>query len=116
MEPGRSQSRDPHHPGWQETYTVFLPNVRFVYTVDGQTFQGDQIARTATWTTSVDQVQACVDRYPLHGKVEVYVDPRDPAVAYLETTTSPGAVFLLIFGGFFLFVGVLLTVIFALVA
>ncbi|MFO0761293.1 MAG: DUF3592 domain-containing protein [Byssovorax sp.] len=112
---GHSHARDPNNPGWQQTYEVFLPEVRFVYTVEGRTFEGTQIARTVSWTTSVDEVQKRVDRYPVHGKVEVYVDPQDPAVAYLETPTSGGAVFLLIFGGFFLFVGVLLTVIFAIV-
>ena len=95
---------------------VFLPEVRFVYTVDGRTFEGNQVARVVPWTTSFDEVQKRVDRYPVHSKVEVYVDPQNPAVAYLETTTSGGAIFLLIFGGFFLFVGVLLTVIFAIVS
>ena len=116
VQSGQSHARDPNNPGWQETYEVFLPEVRFVYTVDGRTFEGNQVARVVPWTTSFDEVQKRVDRYPVHSKVEVYVDPQNPAVSYLETTTSGGAIFLLIFGGFFLFVGVLLTVIFAIVS
>ena len=109
-----AQSPDPDRPNRLQYSTYYRPAVRFTYTVGERTFESTQVARTVWSNISRDPAQACVDRYPAGARAEVLYDPADPGTAYLETRTSGGAVFLLIFGGFFLFVGVLLTVIFLL--
>ena len=57
-----------------------------------------------------------VDRHPPGTELDVYVDPSDPARAYLEWKRwTIGTIFMFAFGGLFWFVAVLLLVIFLLV-
>ncbi len=91
--------------GYDITSTTFMPVVAYRYTVQGQEYPGTRVARVVEWTGDAQRVKACIDRYPPGARVEVFYDPADPATAYLETRTSGGGVFLMVFGGFFALMG-----------
>jgi hypothetical protein len=73
-------------------------------------------ARTELRTSDAAAVKQIIDRYPDGSAVQVFYDPKDPTIAYLETRRSGGAVFLLLFGGLFAVMGLGALVLVALVA
>ncbi|MDB4929721.1 MAG: hypothetical protein JWM10_2205 [Myxococcaceae bacterium] len=91
--------------GYDVTSTSFVPAVSFQYEVAGTTYTGTKVTRAVEPTSDGAKVKAIIDRYPAGAKVEVLVDPKDPATAYLEVGTSGGAMFLMVFGGFFAAMG-----------
>lgn len=91
--------------GYDVTSTTYAPVVEYRYTVQGREYPGTKVTRVAERTGDARRVKACVDRYPPGARVQVFHDPADPTAAYLETGTSGGAVFLLVFGGFFAVMG-----------
>lgn len=99
--------RDQH--GYDVTSTQFRPAITFQYTVNGATFGGTKVTRADESTSSSDAVMKVVNRYPAGARVEVLYDPSAPSTAYLEAGRSFGALFLMIFGGFFLFIGALVS-------
>jgi hypothetical protein len=103
---GHYSARD--HSGYYRTYTSFRPEVRFTYTVEGVEHEGSKVAREVAATNNRRAVQACVDRYPPGSEVEVYYNPTDPGVAYLETRISIGGVILISFGGLFTAIALLM--------
>lgn len=96
-------AKDNH--GYYQTYTRMHPEVRFSYEIEGVEYTGTKVARVAVSTNNVRWVQACVDRYAPGAAVQVYCDPADPSVAYLEIRRSIGGVIVVVFGGVFLAVG-----------
>jgi hypothetical protein len=108
------RDQDPSSPLRTRIVTYYEPSIHFTYTVGERTFEGTQVARNVPSNNLRDPAQACVGRYPAGARVEVLYDPADPATGYLENSTSIGAVILVSFGGFFVFLGVLFTVIFVL--
>ena len=95
--------RDAH--GYDVSSTSYTPVVTYQYTVGEKTFRGDKVSRAVQPTSNAARVKECIDRYPPGARVEVFYDPTDPATAYLETSTSAGAVFLMVFGGVFALAG-----------
>jgi hypothetical protein len=91
--------------GYDVTTTSFTPVVTYEYTVDGASFVGTQLTRAVIATSDADAVKRCIDRYPPRARVQVLYDPANPGTAYLEARTSGGAVFLMVFGGFFTLMG-----------
>lgn len=91
--------------GYDVTSTTYVPVVEYRYTVQGQEYPGTRVARVVERTGDAKRVKACIDRYPAGTRVEVFHDPNDPTIAYLETRTSGGAVFLMVFGGVFALMG-----------
>lgn len=98
-------SRDQH--GYDVTSTTYAPDITFEYTVNGATFGGTRVTRANEPTSDASKIKALIDRYPRGARVEVLYDPSAPSTAYLEAGRSTGALILMIFGGFFLFVGAL---------
>ena len=101
----------PNNQGQIRNETYYSADARFAYEVDGQACEGTKISREGVGGTQ-QQVQAWVDRHPPGTEVSVYVDPHDPTTAYIELSRrSVGALILLIWGGVFVFAGVLVFVI-----
>lgn len=87
--------------------TVHEAVVRYTYTVDGVTREGTRLSREGS-STSQAGARRHVDAYPPRKAVEVFHDPSDPATAYLEASTSTGAIVLAAFGGLWLALAALL--------
>jgi hypothetical protein len=105
----------PNNPGEIRDETYYSADARFAYEVDGQAREGTKISRQGVGGT-LERMQAWVHRHPPGTEVSVYVDPHDPATAYIELSRqSVGGLILLIWGGVFVFIGALIFVIFLLV-
>ncbi len=97
----QSQSRD--DAGHTYETTMYQPQVRYTYTVEDRTLKGDRFARVVVSSSSKPNLT----RYSAGSEVQVYYDPADPSIAYLEVHRSIGAIILFCFGGLFLGIGVL---------
>jgi len=96
----------------------YLPRVTYTYTVEGQTYAGDQRSIgdnwwTSRWLSSEAAAQAQIEAYQAEGPVKVYYNPEDHAEAALEPGSTSGAWATLIVGGLLGLIGL---VSFALVA
>jgi hypothetical protein len=60
--------------------------IRYRYTVDGQTYKGDVISYGDMFFASDT---ARLQRYPQGAQVEVHYDPQDPTLAVLEAGAGP---------------------------
>jgi hypothetical protein len=93
-----------------ESYSV---DARFSYEVGGKTYERDTISREGIFGA---KAQPWVDSHPPGSEVTVYVDPRDPATAYLEWKRwTIGSIAMLAWGGVMISIGLLVLVIFLLV-
>lgn len=90
--------------GWDRSTTMFKPIITYRYTVAGAAYTGKRFNR-ADLSMGPDKVKRIIDRYPAGAKIEVMHDPNDPSLAYLETSTSGGAIFFLAMGSFFALMG-----------
>lgn len=99
------KDRDGHY----RDYTACRPAVRYSYTVEGRTLEGDSIARSLDgFAMDESSARKLVDRYPANREVMVLYDASDPAKAHLEVKRSTGAVILFAFGCVWLAIGALL--------
>jgi hypothetical protein len=96
--------------GFNRTDTLYRPIVQYTYTVDGQALEGNRIHRNDDTATGRAAAQRDIDRYAAQQEVMVLYDPADPKTAYLETRLSIGGVILCAFGGLWVGLGALLTV------
>jgi hypothetical protein len=75
-------------PGTGDTATSYWADIEFTYDYDGETRTSDKV-----WPVAEDgsamAMRAVVERYPQGSQVSVFVDPDDPAVAFLEKRWSP---------------------------
>jgi hypothetical protein len=94
--------------------TAYSVDARFTYEVDGQTYEGSKISREGIGGDR-EKLQAWIHRHSPGTEVSVYVDPHDAAKAYLEWARSVGSIILLVWGGLYVFAGLLVLVIFMLV-
>jgi hypothetical protein len=103
----------PNNQGEMVNRTSYSAEARFSYEAGGKTREGQTISREGIMGANA---QGWVDRHPPGTEVDVYVDPSDPARAYLEWKRwTMGTIFMFAFGGVFWFIAVLLLVIFMLV-
>jgi hypothetical protein len=93
--------------GYDVRSTQHTLRVRYEYDVGGQRFEGTQVQRTGWATDDVNEASEMLARYRPGEGIDVLFDPRAPANAYLRSSMSGGAIFLMVFGGFFLFVPLL---------
>jgi hypothetical protein len=63
---------------------TFKPIVHYRYEVNGEVFEGDQIAAFLLTTSIRSHAESTLSRYPVHSQVVVYHDPRNPKKALLE--------------------------------
>lgn len=109
------QRPDPSDPSRSINETDYSADARFTYEVDGKAHEGTKISRQGI-SGGLENVQAWIHRHPPGTEVSVYVDPRDAATAYLEWRRwSVGSIILLVWGGVFVFAGLLVLAIFMLV-
>lgn len=100
--------------GTMKTATSIVVDAHYTYEADGQTREGTQFNREGIGG-SPKEVQTWVAQHPAGTEVTVYVDPHNPATAYLELRRwSLGGLILTIWGGVFIFIGFLVLVIFLL--
>ena len=122
LETHEIERRDTVNPQWMRDHpndvaytTTCSAAARFTYEVDGKTHESTTISRENLGGTR-QEVQAWVDRHPPGTAVSVYVDPRNPTKAYLEWKRwTVGSIILLVWGGVFVFAGLLVLTIFLLV-
>lgn len=89
--------------------TYYKPSIRYTYTVAGQTFEGKSIARSHDGhTTTLDAAKRITDKYGAGTQVQVYYDPRDSKIGYLELRRPTGAILILALGLFWIALGTLI--------
>jgi hypothetical protein len=108
----------PNNQGTIRVGTNSVAEARYTYEVAGQSREGTKVSRQGIGggtLKAVEAARAWVDQHPPGTEVSVYVNPQDPAEAYIELSAhSVGALILLIWGGVFVFIGLLIFVIFLL--
>jgi hypothetical protein len=67
---------------------TYSPNIRFSYTVGGQTHEGDSPLPVGKMSSSGNWAQKIVDRFPAGMKTSAYVDPADASNAFLVRHVS----------------------------
>ena len=89
-----STTRDSN--GHRDTRTTYTPEVRYEYTIDGTTYQGDRI-KVGGYFGSQDRALDIVARFPAGAEVTAFYDPKSPSDAVLEQGAQRTAVY--VFGG-----------------
>lgn len=74
----------------------FSAEVRYRYTVQGQSHLGSRVSLTGLGPTSRSSCEAIAAKYPVGAKVEVYYDPVRPSSAYLEQSLPISFYFMLV--------------------
>lgn len=91
--------------GTRRTSTTYTAVVRYEYTVDGTTYDGDRI-KIGAGSGSEGRARDVVARYPVGAEVTAYYDPGDPGSAVLEQGADRTGVYLLGgIGGLFTVIG-----------
>jgi hypothetical protein len=85
---------------------AFYPDVRYVYAVQGRTYNGNGIRFDLRGFASEKSAWQAVVAYPPGQAVQVFYDPRKPEQAVLERKNSAGTA-LLIIGGVFAGIAIL---------
>jgi hypothetical protein len=101
----REETELVRHP--DEPPTMYHPQVRYEYVVDGREYAATRIAlmdRAASWRSYADRVIA---RYPYGREITVYYDPDDPRQAVLERDEAKFWAMCFVAGGVALVVGAL---------
>ncbi len=76
--------------------TMYQADIIYEYRVAGTTYKGHRVSTLDTSTNSKAMAVKVRDRYPLDAKVKVYIDPRDPEFAVLETGVGGSGIFLVV--------------------
>lgn len=102
----------PERTGTDRVQYRYHADIKYEYTVDDVTYEGDQLAFADPPGGKNDrgeqEARAALDRYPILQPVQVYYDPEDPATAVLESGISFGSItpflagLLMLPGGLFL--------------
>lgn len=66
------------------TRTIYTPQVRYEYTVEGQAYQSDRIALELTTYRTAGEAATVTDRYPAGAPVTVRYDPSRPERSVVE--------------------------------
>lgn len=73
----------------QGSTTSYIPRVKYSYTVNQQSFEGDRI-HFGVGKSSRKAAEEVVNRYPAGSTLMVYYDPQKPQQAVLERRTGSG--------------------------
>ena len=68
----------------RESTTTYFPHVTYNYTVNGDSFDGYEIAFSGYSSTDRSEVEAVLARYPVNQVVTVYYNPDKPNRSVLE--------------------------------
>ena len=90
---------------------VYVANVTYEYSVNGQRFECDRIKLGGDLYTNTSRKPAerNIKRYPLGSEALVYYDPFDPTIGCLERADVAGIVITFVCGMFFLLFGLALS-------
>ncbi|MBN1517904.1 DUF3592 domain-containing protein [Candidatus Sumerlaeota bacterium] len=92
-----------------EDGTTYGANIIYRYTIDGQELIGDTVWYGGNFKSSSKKLALkTVGKYPKDKQVTVHYDPDRPNEAVLEPGAFKSTYFMLIFGGVFLVVGLLM--------
>jgi hypothetical protein len=96
-----------HTDQQDNTVTMYHPQVRYEFNVDGVLYEGKRIQFGGPAGTGViAKAQAITGRYPVNATVDVYYDPVNPSMCTLDRTFSYVSVGLMLgMGIFFIVVG-----------
>lgn len=86
----------------------YEPRVEYTYTIMGSLYAGKTFC-FGTLRTTQAKAQAKLAAYPLHGRIVVYYNPDKPTESVLERE-APGAVGMMIGGGFIILTGAVLLI------
>lgn len=75
-----------HSIGQGSTSTKYSPKIRYEYTVEGETYTNDNLypGPATSGSSNKDEQQEILRKYPEGESVEVYYDPNEPPVSFLE--------------------------------
>lgn len=105
----------PDNQGTVRKETVYERVATYTFQFDGQTREGTKVTREGIMDGNQAKAQAWLAAHPPGTEVTVSVDPKDPAIAYIELAPrSLGGMILLIWGGVMMFIGAVIFVIFML--
>jgi hypothetical protein len=109
------QSRTQTRQGRRTTHTTYTPVVDYTFDVGGKLLRGSKIFPGSTMSFDLGTAQDIVNRYQAGAPVTVHYNPADPTQAVLETS-SRSANILMILGGVFLGIGVVMLLVVAAMA
>ncbi len=80
--------RAPLSRPWQQV-SGFRPIIRYAYDVDDQTYVGERFSATrGPFFATEEEGNAYLERFPLHARLTVKVDPNNPRQALLQRQLS----------------------------
>ena len=101
------QSRTQTRQGRRTARTTYTPVVDYTFDVGGKPLRGNKIFPGSTMSFDLGTAQDIVNRYQAGAPVTVHYNPADPTQAVLETS-SRSANMLMIMGGVFIGIGVVM--------
>lgn len=101
------QTRTQTRQGRRSTHTTYTPVVDYTFEAGGKPLRGSKIFPGSTMSFDLGTAQDIVNRYQAGAPVTVHYNPADPTQAVLETT-SRSANILMILGGVFMGIGVVM--------
>jgi hypothetical protein len=85
---GRVTSAEAQVVAKEKNKTTYAPNVAYTYVVDGKRYESSRLTLVPRNYVGLQQVQAVLAAYPVHGTVSVFYDPRDPANCVLVSVAT----------------------------
>lgn len=106
----RSRVKTDRDPSMNSEETMYVPEIRYKYMVDGKEYTGKRIGYRAYSSTDSKEVKQALDEYAKKDKIEVYYNPAHPEKAVLERGGEDFHVANLVMSGIFAFVSLALIV------
>jgi len=78
--------------------STYAPKVIYQYTVDGRSFQNDQLKIKGIEYSSIQEAQEHLAQYGGPPPIEVYVNPDDPSQSFLEPIAASEYYYLIALG------------------
>jgi len=72
----------------EKNRTTYAPDVTYRYVVNGQSYESTRYTLVPRNTTSTQQVQAMLARFPAGNAATVFYSPTDPANSVLDVTAA----------------------------
>ena len=92
----------------KDNKSSYSADVIYEFTVDGEEFEGDNVWFGQYGSSNRSEMQKIVTEYPVGKEVDVYYKPDDPNESVLQPGAFTSSYMLLIFGGIFAGVGLLM--------
>lgn len=111
LESGVETDVSPSAEDPSENMARYLPNIRYEYTVGGETYTNDNLypGPTTSGSHTEEKTRELVDGYPAGETAEAFYDPDDPGKSFLENESRKRqAISLVILGAAGLIFGLVL--------